>query len=96
MKVLIPSPLRSYTAERSWVEAQGGTLGEVRFTTAARVAAAAARHAPPLRRDRPRRLAHPSAPSRAQNSRNEANFCQFFLMYEHVASDAVWEEDDSI
>ncbi|MBK9244140.1 MAG: MoaD/ThiS family protein [Burkholderiales bacterium] len=29
MKVLIPSPLRSYTAERSWVEAQGGTLGEV-------------------------------------------------------------------
>ena len=29
MKVLIPSPLRSYTAERSWVEADGGTLGEV-------------------------------------------------------------------
>ena len=29
MKVLIPSPLRSYTAERNWVEADGGTLGEV-------------------------------------------------------------------
>jgi len=29
MKVLIPSPLRSYTAERSWVEADGSTLGEV-------------------------------------------------------------------
>jgi molybdopterin synthase sulfur carrier subunit len=28
MKVLIPSPLRSYTAERSWVEAQGSTLAE--------------------------------------------------------------------
>jgi len=29
MKVLIPSPLRSYTAERSWVEAEGSTLGEL-------------------------------------------------------------------
>jgi sulfur-carrier protein len=29
MKVLIPSPLRSYTADRSWVEATGTTLGEV-------------------------------------------------------------------
>ena len=29
MKVLIPSPLRSYTADRSRVEAQGSTLGEV-------------------------------------------------------------------
>jgi molybdopterin converting factor small subunit len=29
MKVLIPSPLRSYTAERSWVEAEGATLGAV-------------------------------------------------------------------
>jgi len=29
MKVLIPSPLRSYTAGRSWVEAQGATLGDV-------------------------------------------------------------------
>jgi molybdopterin converting factor small subunit len=29
MKVLIPSPLRSYTGERSWVEADGGTLGAV-------------------------------------------------------------------
>ena len=29
MKVLIPSPLRSYTAERNWVEAEGSTLGEV-------------------------------------------------------------------
>jgi len=29
MKVLIPSPLRSYSGERSWVEAEGGTLGEV-------------------------------------------------------------------
>jgi molybdopterin synthase sulfur carrier subunit len=29
MKVLIPSPLRSYTTGRSWVEADGGTLGEV-------------------------------------------------------------------
>jgi len=28
MKVLIPSPLRSYT-QRSWVEARGATLGEV-------------------------------------------------------------------
>ncbi len=28
MKVLIPSPLRSYT-ERTWVEASGATLGEV-------------------------------------------------------------------
>jgi molybdopterin synthase sulfur carrier subunit len=28
MKVLIPSPLRSYT-QRSWVEATGATLGEV-------------------------------------------------------------------
>jgi molybdopterin converting factor small subunit len=27
MKVLIPSPLRSYT-QRSWVEARGATLGE--------------------------------------------------------------------
>lgn len=27
--MLIPSPLRSYTAERSWVEADGSTLGEV-------------------------------------------------------------------
>jgi sulfur-carrier protein len=29
MKVLIPSPLRSYTADRNWVEANGATLGEV-------------------------------------------------------------------
>jgi molybdopterin converting factor small subunit len=29
MKVLIPSPLRSYTADRSRVEAEGSTLGEV-------------------------------------------------------------------
>jgi molybdopterin converting factor small subunit len=29
MKVLIPSPLRSYTADRSWVEANGSTLGAV-------------------------------------------------------------------
>ncbi len=29
MKVLIASPLRSYTAERSWVEAEGCTLAEV-------------------------------------------------------------------
>jgi molybdopterin synthase sulfur carrier subunit len=29
MKVLIPGPLRSYTDERSWVEASGATLGEV-------------------------------------------------------------------
>jgi len=28
MKVLIPSPLRSYT-QHSWVEARGATLGEV-------------------------------------------------------------------
>lgn len=28
MKVLIPSPLLSYTG-RSWVDAQGGTLGEL-------------------------------------------------------------------
>jgi molybdopterin converting factor small subunit len=29
MKVLIPSPLRSYTGERSWVEASGSTLADV-------------------------------------------------------------------
>ena len=29
MRVLIPSPLRSYTGERNWVEAEGGTLGAV-------------------------------------------------------------------
>ena len=29
MKVLIPSPLRSYTADRTWVEASGNTLGDV-------------------------------------------------------------------
>lgn len=29
MKVLIPSPLRSYTADRNWVEAEGSTLGAV-------------------------------------------------------------------
>jgi molybdopterin converting factor small subunit len=29
MKVLIPSPLRSYTGERRWVEATGATIGEV-------------------------------------------------------------------
>jgi molybdopterin synthase sulfur carrier subunit len=29
MKVLIASPLRSYTDGRSWVEADGSTLGEV-------------------------------------------------------------------
>lgn len=29
MKVLIPSPLRSYTKERGRVEASGATLGEV-------------------------------------------------------------------
>jgi molybdopterin converting factor small subunit len=29
MRVLIPSPLRSYTAGRDWVEAEGGTLGAV-------------------------------------------------------------------
>ncbi len=29
MKVLIPSPLRSYTTERSWVEATGATLAAV-------------------------------------------------------------------
>ena len=29
MKVLIPSPLRSYTGERNWVQADGSTLGEV-------------------------------------------------------------------
>lgn len=29
MKVLIPSPLRSYTAGRSWVDASGATLGDV-------------------------------------------------------------------
>jgi molybdopterin converting factor small subunit len=29
MNVLIPSPLRSYTADRSRVEAEGSTLGEV-------------------------------------------------------------------
>lgn len=28
MKVLIPSPLRSYS-QRTWVQAQGATLGEV-------------------------------------------------------------------
>jgi sulfur-carrier protein len=28
MRVLIPSPLRSYTRE-AWVQAQGGTVGEV-------------------------------------------------------------------
>ena len=29
MKVLIPTPLRSYTGEQSEVEAEGGTLAEV-------------------------------------------------------------------
>jgi len=29
MKVLIPSPLRSYTAGQRWVEAEGHTLGAV-------------------------------------------------------------------
>jgi len=29
MKVLIPDPLRSYTGEKSQVEAEGGTLGAV-------------------------------------------------------------------
>ena len=29
MKVLIPSPLRSYTGGRSWVDADGSTVGEV-------------------------------------------------------------------
>jgi molybdopterin synthase sulfur carrier subunit len=29
MRVLIPSPLRDYTRERRWVEADGSTLGEV-------------------------------------------------------------------
>lgn len=29
MKVLIPTPLRSYTAERSAVEAEGATLAQV-------------------------------------------------------------------
>jgi molybdopterin converting factor small subunit len=29
MKVLIPSPLRSYTAGQSWVEAEGRSLGAV-------------------------------------------------------------------
>ena len=29
MKVLVPTPLRSYTAEKSEVEAAGGTLDEV-------------------------------------------------------------------
>ncbi len=29
MKVLVPTPLRSYTAERHEVEAAGATLGEV-------------------------------------------------------------------
>jgi molybdopterin synthase sulfur carrier subunit len=29
MKVLIPSPLRDYTREQRWVEAEGGTLGAV-------------------------------------------------------------------
>jgi molybdopterin converting factor small subunit len=29
VKVLIPSPLRSYTADRSWVDAEGATLGDV-------------------------------------------------------------------
>lgn len=29
MRVLIPSPLRSYTAGRRWVDARGGTLGAV-------------------------------------------------------------------
>jgi len=29
VKVLIPSPLRSYTDGRSWVEADGSTLGAV-------------------------------------------------------------------
>jgi len=29
VKVLIPTPLRSYTGEQSEVEAQGGTLAEV-------------------------------------------------------------------
>lgn len=29
MKVLIPSPLRSYSDQRSWVDARGGTLDEV-------------------------------------------------------------------
>ena len=29
MKVLIPAPLRSYTADRNAVEAQGATLAEV-------------------------------------------------------------------
>ena len=29
MKVMIPTPLRSYTGERSEVEANGGTLAEV-------------------------------------------------------------------
>lgn len=29
MRVLIPSPLRDYTNAQRWVEAEGGTLGEV-------------------------------------------------------------------
>jgi molybdopterin synthase sulfur carrier subunit len=29
MKVLVPTPLRSYTGERREVEAKGGTLGDV-------------------------------------------------------------------
>ena len=29
MRVLIASPLRSYTAQQSWVEANGATLAEV-------------------------------------------------------------------
>ncbi len=29
MKVLIPSPVRSYTGNRSWVQARGATLGAV-------------------------------------------------------------------
>jgi molybdopterin converting factor small subunit len=29
MRVLIPTPLRSYTRETAWVQAQGGTLAAV-------------------------------------------------------------------
>lgn len=29
MRVSIPTPLRSYTAQAAWVEAEGSTIGEV-------------------------------------------------------------------
>jgi molybdopterin synthase sulfur carrier subunit len=29
MKVFVPTPLRSYTGQRGWVDGEGSTLGEV-------------------------------------------------------------------